>query len=89
MNEIWVTQHDTNRKLCQVINLHTSKTIVGHFVLLVAYPRRLRLTGYLNISNIQIIPAFGCSRHLQVDWTGVMFSNNMEHVINSLQKDRS
>ena len=46
----------------EVINLSTFKTVWAHFASVAIYPFKLRLTGSLNISNIKIIPAYGCLR---------------------------
>ena len=46
----------------------------------------MRLTGYLNINNIWIIPTPRCSRCLQGDWTGVLLTDDKEHAIKLLSK---
>ena len=57
------------------VNLCPFKTIWAHF----KWPSSnwLRLTCYLNINVIQILPLYICLRYLQVDWTGVMLMDDM------------
>ena len=64
-----------------VFNLQISNTIWLHFTSMVIYPTRLRLTGFLHITDIQIIPTYRCLRYLQVDWISVLLIDDRDNVI--------
>ena len=64
------------------------KMIWAHFASVATYPTRLRLRGYLNITEIQIIYTCTCFKYLQGDWTGVMLLDNMKLVMNLPSKGK-
>ena len=53
---------------------------------MVIYPTRMRLTSYLKINDNQIISKYRCFKNLQVDWTEVLFTDDMEHLIKLLSE---
>ena len=61
---------------------------MGYFYISGIYPTVLRLTHYLNITDVEIIFMCGCFEYLQVDWIGVMPTDDMGSVRNCLQKDK-
>ena len=63
------------------LSMYRLQSNIGTFCIGGHYPKRLRLTGYLNINNIQIVPKCGCSKYLKVDWMRVTLTNDMKHVI--------
>ena len=74
-------QNTLHRQFVEVVNLWTSKRIWVHFTSMTIYPARLKLTGFPDINDIQIIPTYRCSGFLQVDWSSVMLTDHREHVI--------
>ena len=65
----------------EAVNIFSSKTIWEYFASMAAYPTRLRLTGQLNITDIQILPICRCLKYLQINWTGIMLNDDMEHCL--------
>ena len=72
-----------------MINLHTLKKLRADFILGVIYLATLRLTNYLSKINIQNLSTSGCFIYLQVEWTGVLLTDNVAHANNYPQKDTS
>ena len=65
----------------EAVHVHTSKTIWAHFASVTAYSTTLTVSGYLNINNIQILLTCIYFWDLQVDWTGFIFTDEMENII--------
>ena len=57
------------------------KTIWAYSVSAAVYPTRLLLTGLFNTADIQIIARYRCLKYLQVMWSGILLTHDMEHVI--------
>ena len=62
----------------EIVKMHSSETIWAYSASEAIYSTRLKLTGQL---DIQIFPANWCFRQLQVNWTGVIVTDDMKHVI--------
>ena len=41
----------------------------------------MRIVGYLNINDIQIVPQCQCSIYLHIDWTGVKLTSEIGYVM--------
>ena len=78
---IWLHRTHRSDKFVEVINLWACKAIWAHFAFVAICPSRLRLTGSLDISDIQIITTYRCSRYLQVACSAATSKDNNNHVI--------
>ena len=71
----------------EIFSICNPKMICTHLVSVVIYPARLQCTGRLNMTDIQIISTCECLKYLQVNWSGLLLTDDMEHVISRLSKE--
>ena len=77
----WLYRRPQTDIFVEIVNLQTSKTILAYFASVDLYPMRLKLPGFLDIKDIQIILSCSFSRYLQVDQNPVMLTDDSNHVI--------
>ena len=71
-----------------MLSIHILQIQSGYILIQLTCIQKHRLTGYLSINGIEILPTCRCLRCLKVDWRDDMFTDDIEHGINCLQGDR-